>query len=134
MSDKRRPMHYKEGGELQIWDYFGVLNGTQSNILKYLTRIGLKEGESIADDKAKIIAYAENHLKCKLGFEPQSLTEQQITYLQASIVRNIERFSSSAYAYAFCYSVLCQNYDVLIELINDSEKFDNFVNSPINEY
>ena len=132
MSDKTSPTHYKKSERIQIWDYFGVLNGTQSNILKYLTRIG--QGESIADDKAKIISYAENHLRYKLDINAHKLTGQQITNIYISIIRHICRFSNSAYAQDLCYAVLCQDYNRFIDMVNNEDRFNHFVNSQIHEH
>ena len=57
MSSKYSPDHYKAG--IETWDYIishnlGYLEG---NIIKYITRAGLKDGESTLDDLLKAKAY-----------------------------------------------------------------------------
>ena len=57
MSSKYSPDHYKNG--IETWDYIvshnlGYLEG---NIIKYITRAGLKDGESTLDDLLKAKAY-----------------------------------------------------------------------------
>ena len=54
---KYSPEHYKKG--IECWDYIvshdlGYLEG---NIIKYITRAGLKDGESTLDDLLKAKAY-----------------------------------------------------------------------------
>ena len=54
---KYNPDHYKQG--IECWDYItshnlGYLEG---NIIKYITRAGLKEGERDIDDLMKALAY-----------------------------------------------------------------------------
>ena len=56
-SSKYSPDHYKQG--IETWDYIvshnlGYLEG---NIIKYITRAGLKDGESTLDDLLKAKAY-----------------------------------------------------------------------------
>ena len=54
---KYDPEHYKQG--IECWDYIvshdlGYLEG---NIIKYITRAGLKDGETTLDDLLKAKAY-----------------------------------------------------------------------------
>ena len=54
---KYNPDHYKQG--IECWDYItshnlGYLEG---NIIKYITRAGLKDGERDIDDLMKALAY-----------------------------------------------------------------------------
>ena len=103
--------------------FFGVLNGTQANILKCLTRVGLKDGESIADDRGKIIAYAENHLKNKLGLKHKVLSYDEISDIHAAIIQYIPRFNNSAYAQDLSYAVLCQDYKLFIDMVKHTDRF-----------